>query len=134
MRIYKSKWFTKWADKEGLSDEALKEAVSEMEKGLIDADLGGHVYKKRVPIEGQGKSSGLRTILALKVGNKAFFMYGFPKNARDNIDSKELKAFKRLAKELLGYSDAQLKKALKAGRGVIWTSTVTDPQFNYVIG
>jgi hypothetical protein len=115
MQIYKSKWFTKWADKEGLTDDALKEAVSEMEKGLIDADLGGHVYKKRAPIEGQGKSSGLRTILAFKVGNKAFFMYGFPKNARDNIDSKELKAFKRLAKELLGYSDAQLKKALKTG-------------------
>lgn len=23
------------------------------------------------------------------MGNKAFFMYGFPKNARGNIDSKE---------------------------------------------
>ncbi len=113
MQIYKSKWFTRWADKEGLTDNALKNAINEMEKGLIDADLGGHVYKKRAPIEGQGKSSGLRTILAFKVGNKAFFMYGFPKNARENIDSKELKAFKRLAKELLGYSDAQLKKPLK---------------------
>ncbi|MFC4701484.1 type II toxin-antitoxin system RelE/ParE family toxin [Glaciecola siphonariae] len=86
-----------------------------MEKGLIDADLGGHVYKKRAPIEGQGKSSGLRTILAFKMDNKAFFMYGFPKNARDNIDTKELKAFKRLAKELLAYSDALLKRALKTG-------------------
>ncbi|PIW61525.1 type II toxin-antitoxin system RelE/ParE family toxin [Shewanella sp. CG12_big_fil_rev_8_21_14_0_65_47_15] len=115
MRIYKSKWFTKWAEKEGLTDDALKAAVDEMEKGLIDADLGGHVYKKRAPIEGQGKSSGLRTILAFKVGNKAFFMYGFPKNARDNIDSKELKALKLMAKELLGYSNAQLKNALQSG-------------------
>ncbi|ALS98328.1 type II toxin-antitoxin system RelE/ParE family toxin [Lacimicrobium alkaliphilum] len=115
MRIYKSKWFTKWAGKEGLTDSALKEAVGEMEKGLIDADLGGHVYKKRASIEGQGKSSGLRTILAFKVGNKAFFMYGFPKNARDNINGKELKAFKRLAKELLGYSEVQLKNAVETG-------------------
>lgn len=115
MRIYKSKWFAKWADKEGLTDASLKAAIKEMENGLIDADLGGHVFKKRAPIEGQGKSGGLRTILAFKVGNKAFFIYGFPKNARSNIDDKELKAFKRLAKELLGYSDTQLKKALKTG-------------------
>jgi hypothetical protein len=115
MHIYKSKWFTKWADKERLKDDTLKKVVSEMERGLIDADLGGHVYKKRAPIGGQGKSSGQRIIVAFKIRNKAFFMYGFPKNARDNIDSKELKAFKRLAKELLSYSDAQLKKALKTG-------------------
>ena len=115
MHIYKSKWFTKWADKERLKDDTLKKVVSEMERGLIDADLGGHVYKKRAPIEGQGKSSGQRIIVAFKIRNKAFFMYGFPKNARDNIDTKELIAFKRLAKELLGFSDAQLKKALKAG-------------------
>lgn len=115
MRIYKSKWFAKWADKEGLTDASLKTALKEMADGLIDADLGGHVYKKRAPIEGQDKSGGLRTILAFKMGNKAFFMYGFPKNARSNIDEKELKVFKRLAKELLSYSDAQLKKALKTG-------------------
>jgi len=115
MRIYKSKWFNKWADKEGLTDEALKDAVAEMEDGLIDADLGGHVFKKRAAIEGQGKIGGLRTILAFKVDNKAFFMFGFPKNTQDNINSKELKTFKRMAKELLGYSDAELKKAVKAG-------------------
>jgi hypothetical protein len=115
MRIYKSKLFTKWADKEGLTDESLKATIKEMEDGLVDADLGGHVYKKRTPIEGQGKSGGLRTILAFKMGNKAFFMYGFAKNVRDNISAKELKALKGMARELLGYSDAQLKKAIKAG-------------------
>ena len=47
MRILKSRWFTKWAKKEGLTDWALKNALIEMEQGLIDADLGGHVYKKR---------------------------------------------------------------------------------------
>lgn len=115
MHIYKSKWFNKWADKEGLTDRALKDAVKEMEDGLIDADLGGHVYKKRAAIEGQGKSCGLRTILAFKVGSQTFFIFGFPKNAQDNINKKELKAFKRLAKELLGYNASQLKKAANAG-------------------
>ena len=115
MRIFKSKWFNKWADKEGLTNEVLQAAVTEMESGLIDADLGGHVYKKRAAIEGQGKSGGLRTRLACKVGNKSFFMFGFAKNQQDNISKKELKALKLMAKELLNYSDKALSKALNVG-------------------
>jgi len=114
MQLFKTKLFDKWASKEGLTDKALKNAVDEMEDGLIDADLGGNVYKKRAPIEGKGKSGGLRTLVAFKVGNKAFFMYGFSKNQRDNINAKELKALKKLAKELLGYSDNELLKAINA--------------------
>ena len=52
MRIFKSKSFCKWATKEGLTNKALVAAVTEMEEGLIDADLGGNVYKKRAAIEG----------------------------------------------------------------------------------
>jgi hypothetical protein len=115
MRIYKTKLFNRWADKEGLTDQALKDAVDEMESGLIDADLGGHVYKKRAAIEGQGKSAGLRTILAFKVDNKAFFMFGFAKNQRANVNAKELKTLKLMAKELLGYSTEKLNKSVAAG-------------------
>jgi len=61
MRIFKLKLFHKWADKEGLIDESLIKAIKEMEQGLIDADLGGHVYKKRVGIKGRGKRGGVRT-------------------------------------------------------------------------
>ena len=84
MRIFKNKVFNKWAEKEGLSDDTLRVAVDEMERGLIDADLGGHVVKKRVAVGGRGKSSGVRTLLAYKSGDKAFFVYGFAKNARMN--------------------------------------------------
>lgn len=92
MRIFKPKTFSKWASKEGLTDKALAAAVTEMENGLINADLGGNVYKKRAAIEGQGKSAGFRTILAYKVGNKSFFMFGFAKNQQDNVNKKDLKA------------------------------------------
>ena len=102
MQVYKSKWFSKWADKEDLSDQDLSAAVKEMVNGLIDADLGGHVMKKRVALQGQGKSGGTRTLLAFKVGDKAFFMYGFAKNQQDNISAKELKALKAMAKQVLG--------------------------------
>ncbi len=115
MRVFKNKVFSKWAAKEGLDDAALLAAVEEMERGLIDADLGGHVVKKRVAIGGRGKSGGARTLLAYKIGNKAFFVYGFAKNARANISSEELKALKHLAKELLGYGEKALAEAIKHG-------------------
>lgn len=115
MQVYKSKWFGKWADREDLTDQDLFAAVKEMVNGLIDADLGGHVMKKRVALQGQGKSGGARTLLAFKVGDKAFFMYGFAKNQQDNISAKELKALKAMAKQVLGYTPAQLKVVLNAG-------------------
>ncbi len=115
MHVYKSKWFSKWADKEDLTDRDLALAVQEMASGLIDADLGGHVMKKRVALQGQGKSGGARTLLAFKLGDKAFFIFGFAKNQQDNISPKELKALKALAKQILNYTSAQLKVALNAG-------------------
>ena len=115
MQIFKNKAFNKWAIKEGLDDDALRSAVDEMERGLIDADLGGHVVKKRMAVGGVGKSGGVRTLLAYRIGDKAFFVYGFAKNARANISADELKALKHLAKELLEYSDKALTEAIKYG-------------------
>ena len=77
MRIYKNKAFHKWATKEGLNNKALLEAVTEIEKGLIDANLGGHLYKQRVAVGGKGKSGGVRILLAYKPADKVFFIYGF---------------------------------------------------------
>lgn len=113
MRIFKNKLFDKWADKEGITDKMLRVAVAEMEDGLIDADLGGNVYKKRVALQGRGKRGGARTLLAYRIGKKAFFMYGFSKNELENIDSRELKALKQLAAIQLAWTDEQLALALQ---------------------
>jgi hypothetical protein len=115
MWILKNKVFDKWAAKEGISDQALKDAVAEMEKGLVDANLGGHLYKKRVAMGSKGKSGGVRTLLAFKRGKKAFFIYGFAKNARTNIKADEEKALKKYATVLMGYSDKALSNAVKQG-------------------
>lgn len=56
-----------------LSDHALCVAVIEMAQGLIDADLGGGVVKKRIGMAGRGKSGGARTLIATNRGNKWFF-------------------------------------------------------------
>jgi hypothetical protein len=114
MQIFLTTWFARWAAKEGLSERALIAAVAEMEQGLIDANLGGNLVKKRVAPGGRGKSGGVRTILAFKVHGKAFFLYGFAKNQRDNIDDKELQALKLMATHLLAYDAKALEKAVKA--------------------
>jgi len=115
MQVFKTKWFQKWAAKEGLGDEALLSAINEIANRLIDADLGGHVVKKRVALPGRGKRGSLRTLVAFKLEDKAFFIYGFAKNERANINKKELKALKLLAEQLLSYTHAALAKAAKAG-------------------
>lgn len=114
-RVFRTRTFTRWMRKAGLTDDALREAVSEMTQGLVDADLGGHVLKKRVALPGQGKRGGARTIVATKMADRWFFLYGFGKNERANIDKDELKVFQEMAKELLGFDDRQLTTALTAG-------------------
>lgn len=115
MRILKTLALHKWASKERVSDNRLKDAVQEIEQGLVDADLGGHVFKKRVALSGRGKSGGARTLLAYNKDDRTFFMYGFVKNQRANIKPDELKALKLLAEQLLSLNNQALDKAIKAG-------------------
>lgn len=88
--------------------------MRELERGLADA-LGGHVYKKRVALAGRGKRGGARTLIAFRRNDKAFFMYGYPKNERANIPDAELAALKRLARELLDFGEPELTRAVGAG-------------------
>ena len=86
-----------------------------MESGLIDAELGGHLVKKRVALPGQGKRGGVRTIVATKRSNRWFFLFGFSKSERANIDQDELKVLQEVAHDLLAFDDRQLIDALSAG-------------------
>lgn len=45
----------------------------------------------------------------------SFFIYGFAKNRRANVKSDELKVLKIMAKELLSYSNEEIKSALHQG-------------------
>jgi hypothetical protein len=111
-RIFKTKTFNKWMIKSDLSDSDIQSAVEEMKNGLIDANLGGNVFKKRVALSGRGKSSSARTIVASRLSNYWFFMYGFNKNEKSNIDKTELRYFQELAKTFLDLNSTQLNIAL----------------------
>lgn len=115
LKIFKIKPFNKWAKKSGLSDESLRNAVNEIEQGLIDANLGGNLYKKRVAASTGGKRGGFRTLLAYKKGKDVFFLFGFEKNEKDNIDLKEEKALKELTQIYHGFSKKELNIALESG-------------------
>ena len=115
MRIFKTKWFNRWARRERLNDSTLRNAIADMARGLVDTNLGGHVYKQRVPVQGRGKSGGLRTLIAFRLADKAFFMYGFAKNKQANIANDELRVFRVLAAELLEHKDETLQRLMVAG-------------------
>lgn len=115
MVIYKTRWFDRWARKEGLTTPALCDAVREMVNGLFDADLGGGLFKKRIARSGQGKSGGYRTLVATNRGNRWVFVYGFPKNERSNIDRDEEEALKKLAAQLLSLTAQAVTQAKQAG-------------------
>jgi len=85
MRVFKSKWFTRFTRKEDISDESLHEAVKQIEAGNYDADLGAGVFKQRIARSGEGQSGGYRVILCCKIEERAFFVYGFAKSSRVNI-------------------------------------------------
>lgn len=116
-RVFKTKSFAKFASKAGLTDATLCHAVAEMEQGLIDADLGGGVVKKRIALPGKGKSGSSRTIVAHRKESHWFFVYGFEKNDRANITDREKSALQKLAVDLFAYSDADLN-ALVMGKNL----------------
>jgi hypothetical protein len=101
--------------KTDLTDAELCHAVAEMSQGLIDADLGGGVVKKRIATGGRGKSSGARTLVATNRGSRWFFVFGFEKNERANIANDELEVLQDLAKDLLTRTSAQLDQAVSDG-------------------
>lgn len=115
LRVYKTKYFHKWAKKALLSNEALILVAEQLKNGLVDAYLGGNLYKKRVPLINKGKRGGFRTLLAYRKGERSIFLYGFEKNDKDNIDKTEEEALKKLAKDLLIMTQVEINFAVDNG-------------------
>lgn len=117
MRIFKNRWFERFARKNEIDDTALREAVQRAEQGLIDAELGGGVFKQRIARKGRGRSKGYRTIILLRHGESAFFVFGFPKSQRDTISPDEEADFKAMAGSLFALLENEklLAKLIEKG-------------------
>ena len=116
MRVFKNGWFQKFARKEKISDAMLCEAVARAERGQIDADLGAGLIKQRVARPGAGKSGGSRTPDFFRAQTRAVFAFGFAKSDMANLDAGDEAYMKKAAKLVLGFSDAQMKAEVDAGR------------------
>lgn len=113
--LYKTRHFAKWAQKSGLNDSMLKAAVSEIQRGLLEADLGGGIVKKRIALPGRGKRGSTRILLATNRDDQWFFVFGFEKNERESISENELETLKKLAKDLLGLTATHIAVAIREG-------------------
>ncbi|MCB9771360.1 MAG: type II toxin-antitoxin system RelE/ParE family toxin [Candidatus Omnitrophica bacterium] len=97
MYYLKNRYFHRWAQKQGITDKILLEAIHEFKNGLFEASLGNYLYKKRVALAGRGKSSGARTIVFYQEGKKLIFCFAFEKNRQSNLTSVDMKLLKKLS-------------------------------------
>ena len=115
MRIFKNRWFEKFARKQEIGDDVLREAVGRAERGLIDADLGGGVIKQRVARQGEGRSGGYRTVIIFRGDDRAIFVFGFVKSAQASLTPGDLVNFRKIAKPMLALRDAELDEKVASG-------------------
>jgi hypothetical protein len=123
-RMLMGRGFARACRKLGLTDQALSVAVREIEGGLVDARLAGFLLKKRIGIDGRGKSGGLRTILAHRQADRVVFLYVFGKNERDNITEREQQALSDLGDEYMRLTVDRLNGLVT--RGILLEVTCDD--------
>jgi hypothetical protein len=115
VRVFKTKWFVRFARRERITDGTLCKAVDQADRGLIDADLVGGVIKQRVARSGQGKSGGYRAIVVYRSKTRAIFVYAFAKSAKADLDPDELEGYRELAKVYLAKSESDMDSYVAEG-------------------
>ena len=106
-RVFKTAWFAKKAGAAGITDAALCKVAKELDVGQGD-NLGGNVWKKRLD------KNAKRGIVVNKVGDFWVFVYLFAKSCRENIDQRELRDFRRLARDFGNAKHAHIESMVEA--------------------
>ncbi|MDH4395251.1 MAG: type II toxin-antitoxin system RelE/ParE family toxin [Limnobacter sp.] len=104
-RVFKTRWFSKAAKKESISDSELCLAITQVLNGQAE-NLGGGVFKKRL------NKNMHRALLLTQSKNHWVYAYLFAKNQRQNIDDLELIEFRKLADLYSLMSDKDIAKAV----------------------
>ena len=113
--------FRRWAIRVAVSRAELQDAAARLERGLIDANLRGNLYKQRIALPGRGRSGGARAIIATRFAGIVVFLYGFEKNERESVTEREIELYRGIARELLAMNENQTACAL--AEGVLWEVT-----------
>jgi len=114
-RIFKTRYFNRWSRKTELTDESLGKAVSEMERGLVDADLGGGVVKKRVALPGRRCR---RFVMTKRLKAKSPILEAVHETASDLhrlgfIDKRKMREFDALCLEPIPEYDSKKIRAVR---------------------
>jgi hypothetical protein len=115
VRRFKTKPFTRFADKAGISDAALCRAVGDADRGLVAAGLGGGVIKTADRAPWPGKIRRISNADCIQGGQTGDLRPRFAKSEKDNIERDELAALKKLAAELLAYDEKMIARAVASG-------------------
>jgi hypothetical protein len=120
VRVFKNKWFNRWTRNEYISDALLCHAAAEIAAGKVEADLGGCLFKKRLPRSGGGKREGYRVLVGYKRPNaeRIIFLYAFAKNDKANISDREEAALSFVAESFVSAVDEQVMELLSTNS--IW--------------
>jgi hypothetical protein len=114
VRIFKTRTLARFTRQHGVGDASLVAAVERAMRGLIDADLGGHIIKQRVARPGHGKRGGFRMLIGIR-SDLAIFLFGFAKNERDNIDDGQLKTLRDIVASWFAAGETKITQALEDG-------------------
>lgn len=114
MRVFKNKWFNRWTRHEDISDAVLYHAAEEIAAGKVEANLGGCLFKKRLPRTGEGKRGGYRVLVGYKRPNaeRIIFLYAFAKSDKANLSDREEAALSLVAESFVSAVDEQVLELL----------------------
>jgi len=106
--------------KENIPSSVLLAAAQEIVTGKVEADLGGCLFKKRLPRAGGGKRGAYRVIVGYKRPDESriIFLYAFAKSDKANISAKEEAALSLVAESFISTTEQQLQDLLAYGS--IW--------------
>jgi hypothetical protein len=113
VRIFKTKWFSRFARQENIDDAKLAEVVQNLEHGLVDADYGGGLIKQRIARDGEGKSGGYRSIVAFKSGTRCIFLFAFSKSEKENLTKIEVREYKKAVAIYFKMTEVQISLAIE---------------------
>ena len=104
MRVFKTRWFVRFARKERIADRALRDAVDRADRGSVDADLGAGLIKQRMARSGQGKSGGYRKY-CLSDEQAGDLRLWICQERQSNLEPDELEGYRELATLYLARSE-----------------------------
>lgn len=120
VKIYVTDEFEKLMHKAKLDDDVIVKVANELNDGLHDGELqSGSLYKKRIPSPGQGKRESNRSVIAIKKGDRLFFVDGWrkkdvPKKGKE-IPYKLMETYKLIGESFLRFTDEQIEQNILDG-------------------